>query len=99
MWLVRGILWWFLVPVIVSVIAVVAAVVIARDLALLAWPFFAAAIVCGLFAWQLYDDDGAERAFMRATAASVLMAFGMYAVIVPSLTPAFPSVALAASAA
>ncbi len=30
-WLVRGILWWFLVPVIVSVIAVVAAVVIARD--------------------------------------------------------------------
>ena len=95
LWLVRGIMWWFLVPVIVSVIAVIAAVVIDRDLALLAWPFFAGAIVCGLFAWQFYDDDGAERAFMRATAASVLMAFGMYAVIVPSLTPAFPSVALA----
>ncbi len=94
-WLVRGVLWWFLVPAIVSVIAVVAAVVIDRDLALLAWPFFAGAIVFGLFAWQLYDDDGAERAFMRATVASVLMAFGMYAVVVPSLTPAFPSVALA----
>ena len=94
-WLVRGILWWFLVPAIVSVIAVVAAVVIDRELALLAWPFFAGAIVFGLFAWQLYDDDGAERAFMRATVASVLMAFGMYAVVVPSLTPAFPSVALA----
>jgi 4-amino-4-deoxy-L-arabinose transferase-like glycosyltransferase len=94
-WLVRGILWWFLVPAIVSVVAVIAAVVIDRELALLAWPFFAGAIVFGLFAWQLYDDDGAERAFMRATAASVLMAFGMYAVIVPSLTPAFPSVALA----
>jgi len=95
LWMVRGTMWWFLVPVIVSIVAVVAAIVIDRDLALLAWPFFAAAIVCGLFAWQLYDDDGAERAFMRAAEASVLMAFGMYAVVVPSLTPAFPSVELA----
>jgi 4-amino-4-deoxy-L-arabinose transferase-like glycosyltransferase len=95
LWLVRGMIWWFLVPVFVSIVAVIAAVVIDRDLALLAWPFFAAAIVCGLFAWRLYDDDGAERAFMRAVEASVLLAFGMFAVIVPSLTPAFPSVALA----
>jgi 4-amino-4-deoxy-L-arabinose transferase-like glycosyltransferase len=94
-WLVRGIMWWFLVPVLFSIVAVVGAVVIDRDMAFLAWPFFAAAIVCGLFAWQLYEDDGAERAFLRATAASVLMAIGLYAVIVPSLTPAFPSVALA----
>ena len=95
LWLVRGMIWWFLVPVFVSIVAVIAAVVIDRDLALLAWPFFASAIVCGLFAWRLYDDDGAERAFMRAVEASVLLAFGMFAVIVPSLTPAFPSVALA----
>ncbi len=94
-WLVRGVMWWFLAPLILSVVAVVGAVVIDRDLALLAWPFFAAAIVCGLFAWQLYDDDGAERAFLRATAASVLIAIGIYAVVVPSLAPAFPSVALA----
>jgi 4-amino-4-deoxy-L-arabinose transferase-like glycosyltransferase len=95
LWLVRGVMWWFLVPIILSIVAVVAAIVIDRDLALLAWPLFAGAIVCGLFAWQLYDDDGAERAFMRATAASILMAIGLYAVIVPSLTPAFPSVVLA----
>jgi 4-amino-4-deoxy-L-arabinose transferase-like glycosyltransferase len=94
-WMVRGTMWWFLVPVIIGIVAVVAAIVMDRDLALLAWPFFAGAIVCGLFAWQLYDDDGAERAFMRAAEASVLMAFGMYAVVVPSLTPAFPSVELA----
>jgi 4-amino-4-deoxy-L-arabinose transferase-like glycosyltransferase len=94
-WLVRGIMWWFLVPIIVSIVAVIGAVVIDRDLALLAWPFFAGAAVCGLFAWQLYGADGAERAFMRATAAAVLMAFGVYAVVVPSLEPAFPSVALA----
>jgi 4-amino-4-deoxy-L-arabinose transferase-like glycosyltransferase len=94
-WLVRGIMWWFLVPVIVSIVAVIGAIVIDRDLALLAWPFFALAIVCGLFAWQLYVDDGAERTFMRATAAAVLMAFGVYGVVVPSLEPAFPSVELA----
>ena len=95
LWLVRGVMWWFLVPVIVSIIAVVTAVVIERDLALLAWPFFAAAVVCGLFAWQLYDQEGAERAFTRAVEGVVLMAIGIYAIVVPSLELAFPSVALA----
>jgi hypothetical protein len=64
-------------------------------LVLLAWPFFAASVVCGLFAWQLYDDEGAERAFMRAAEGAVLMAIAIYAFVVPSLEPAFPSVALA----
>jgi 4-amino-4-deoxy-L-arabinose transferase-like glycosyltransferase len=94
-WLVRGVMWWFLVPIIVSVVAVVGAVVIGRDLVLLAWPFFAASVVCGLFAWQLYDDEGAERAFMRAAEGAVVMAIAIYAFVVPSLEPAFPSVALA----
>ncbi len=94
-WMVRGVMWWFLFPVILSIIAVTGAIVIERDLVLLAWPFFAAAIVCGLFAWQLYADEGAERAFMRAAEAAVLMAIGIYAVVVPSLESAFPSVALA----
>jgi len=95
LWLVRGMMWWFLVPVIVSMIAVITSVVIQRDLALLAWPFFAAAVVCGLFAWQLYDQEGAERAFTRAVEGAVLMAIGIYAIVVPSLEAAFPSVALA----
>ena len=94
--LVRGIIWWFVVPGIVSILAIVGAVIIAHGLALLAWPFFAGAVVCGLFAWRLYDDDGAERAFLRAAAAAILMAFGVYGVVVPSLSPAgFPAVALA----
>jgi 4-amino-4-deoxy-L-arabinose transferase-like glycosyltransferase len=94
-WLVRGVIWWFLVPGIISVLAIIGAVMIGHGLALLAWPFFAVAVVCGLFAWQLYDDDGAERAFLRATAAAVLMAFGVYGVVVPSLGPGFPAVTLA----
>jgi hypothetical protein len=88
-------MWWFLVPVIVSIIAIIAAIVIERDLALLAWPFFAGAVVCGLFAWQLYNEEGAERAFTRAVEGAVLMAIGIYAIVVPSLEPVFPSVALA----
>jgi 4-amino-4-deoxy-L-arabinose transferase-like glycosyltransferase len=94
--LVRGIIWWFLVPGIISILAIAGAVMIGHSLALLAWPFFAGAVVCGLFAWRLYDDDGAEHAFLRATAAAVLMAFGVYGVVVPSLSPTgFPAVALA----
>jgi 4-amino-4-deoxy-L-arabinose transferase-like glycosyltransferase len=94
-WLVRGAVWWFVAPIIISIAAVILAVIVDHGLALLAWPFLAGAIVCGLFAWQLYEDDGAERALMRATAAAVLTAIGVYAVVVPSLGPAFPSVALA----
>ncbi len=95
LWLVRGLMWWLFVPIIISIIAVIGAVVINRDLALFAWPFFAGAIVCGLFAWQLYEEDGAERSFVRASAAAALMAFGNYAVVVPSLVPVFPSVTFA----
>ena len=76
LWLVRGLMWWLFVPIMISIIAVIGAVVINRDLALFAWPFFAGAIVCGLFAWQLYEEDGAERSFVRASAAAALMAFG-----------------------
>lgn len=91
----RAAIWWLIVPAVFAVAAVAGGIAIDRDLELLAWPFFAAAIVCGLFAWRLYDDDGAERALLRGLAAAVLMAIGIYAVVLPSLAPAFPSVALA----
>jgi 4-amino-4-deoxy-L-arabinose transferase-like glycosyltransferase len=94
-WLERGAMWWFLAPAIVSIIAIVAAIIIEHDLVLLAWPFFAAAVVCGLFGWQLYDQEGAERAFTRAVEGVVAMAIALYAIVVPSLEPVFPSVALA----
>jgi 4-amino-4-deoxy-L-arabinose transferase-like glycosyltransferase len=94
-WLVRGAAWWFFVPILVSVAAITLAIIVYRDLALPAWPFFAGAIVCGLFAWQLYRDDGAERSFARATAVMILIAIGVYGVVIPFLKPAFPAVALA----
>src|SRR3981081_1614139 len=94
-WLKRGVIWWFVVPILLSITAVAGAIVIDRNLVLPAWPFFAAAIACGFLAWQSYDDDVAERAFTRATAAMVLMGIGLYSMVLPRLGPLFPSAALA----
>jgi 4-amino-4-deoxy-L-arabinose transferase-like glycosyltransferase len=91
----RATIWWFVVPFVIGIGAVAGAIAIERNLEPLAWPFLAAAIVCGLFAWRLYEVDGAERGFLRALVAALLIGVGVYAVILPSLTLAFPSVALA----
>src|ERR1700688_3605017 len=93
-WLKSQVIWWFLAPVLLSITAVAGAIAIDRDLVLPAWPFFAAAIVCGYLAWQLYDD-GAARALTHATAAMVLISIGVYSMTLPTLRPLFPSVALA----
>lgn len=95
LWLVRGAIWWFIAPILLTIAGLVAAIGIGHKSGFLAWPFFIAAIVCGFFAWQSYEDEGAEPAFLRAVAAWVLMAIGIFGIILPSLTPAFPSVTLA----
>jgi 4-amino-4-deoxy-L-arabinose transferase-like glycosyltransferase len=91
----RTTLLWFAVPLVLTVVSVAGAIALSRNLEPLAWPFLAAAIVCGLFAWRLYAIVGAERALLRALAAAIFGAIGIYAIILPSLTPVFPSVALA----
>ena len=85
---------WFAMPVVLSAIAVGGAIALSRNLEPLAWPFLAAAIICGLFAWRLYAVDGAERSLLRALAGMVCGAIGILAIVLPSLAPAFPSVAL-----
>jgi 4-amino-4-deoxy-L-arabinose transferase-like glycosyltransferase len=94
-WLVRGVAWWFAAPVIISVGAIVAAIVLTRQPAFLAWPFAAAAAIFGLFAWWLYDDNRGERSLLNGMAASLALVFAVYGVIVPGLAPLFPSVELA----
>jgi hypothetical protein len=61
----------------------------------MAWPFAAAAMICGFLAWRLYDSDGAERSLLRAVCAMLLVGIAVYGVIVPSLRPLFPSATLA----
>ncbi len=94
-WMVRGTSWWFVLPTALAVAAIVAQIIISRQLGLLAWPFAAGAIILGLIAWRLYEVDGAERSLLRAMAASILLAVACYGVVGPALQPLFPSVALA----
>jgi 4-amino-4-deoxy-L-arabinose transferase-like glycosyltransferase len=90
-WLRRGAAWWFAIPAITSVIAVVGAVTLTRQPVFLAWPFVAAALIFGLFAWWLYDDNRAERSLLNAVVAAMFLAMAIYGVVVPALTPLFPS--------
>jgi 4-amino-4-deoxy-L-arabinose transferase-like glycosyltransferase len=94
-WMVRGTSWWFVLPTVLAVAAIVAQIIISRQLGLLAWPFAAGAIILGLIAWRLYEVDGGERSLLRAMAASILLAVTCYGVVGPALQPLFPSVALA----
>ena len=82
-WMVRGTVGWFLFPAIISIAVVVIFVMFSRDLGLIAWPFAAAAVIYGLFAWWLYEVDGAERALLRGMMASVFIAITVYAVTFP----------------
>jgi 4-amino-4-deoxy-L-arabinose transferase-like glycosyltransferase len=94
-WLERGAVWWFVLPAILGVAGIVGLIAFERQLGLLAWLFVAASVVAGLFAWRLYEADGAEESLLRGVVASILLAVAIYAVIVPSLTAAFPSTSFA----
>src|SRR6202047_1638515 len=86
-WLRRGSAWWFAIPALTSVIAVVGAIALTRQPAFLAWPFAAAAMILGLFAWWLYDDNRAERSLLNAVVAAMLLAVAVYGVVVPRPPP------------
>jgi 4-amino-4-deoxy-L-arabinose transferase-like glycosyltransferase len=94
-WLMRGAAWWFVIPALTSVIAVVGAVTLTRQPVFLAWPFVTAALIFGLFAWWLYDDNRAERSLLNAVVAAMFLAVAIYGVVVPALTPLFPSAEIA----
>jgi 4-amino-4-deoxy-L-arabinose transferase-like glycosyltransferase len=94
-WLVRGAAWWFAIPAITAVSVIVGAIALTRQPAFLAWPFLAVSLIFGLFAWWLYDDNRAERSLLNAAAAALLLGMGVYGIVVPSLTPLFPSAEIA----
>ena len=90
-WFIRGTIGWFIFPVVICIAAFVGVVVLERQLGFLAWPFAAGAAIFGLVAWRLYEVDGPERALLRATAASVLVAIAVYGIALPSMNTLFPS--------
>ncbi len=94
-WLKRTTAWWFVLPLLASVFAVIGAIALTHQPMFLAWPFVAAALIFGLFAWWLYEDARAERSFLNALAAGVFLAFAIYGIVVPRLAPVFPSAEIA----
>src|SRR6266702_2179774 len=94
-WLMRGSAWWFAIPAAGSIIAVVGAIALTHQPVFLAWPFVAAALIFGLFAWWLYDDNHAERSLLTAVVSAMFLAVAIYGVVVPALTPLFPSAEVA----
>jgi 4-amino-4-deoxy-L-arabinose transferase-like glycosyltransferase len=90
-----GLAGWMIVPLVFGILTVAGFIMLQGELGLLAWPFAAGAVVMGLFAWRLFDLDGAERALLRAFAASLLITATIFGLLLPSLTALFPSRALA----
>jgi 4-amino-4-deoxy-L-arabinose transferase-like glycosyltransferase len=94
-WLERGGFWWFAVPLVVGLGAIVGLGWLGGKPGLLAMMFTAAAIIFGFRAWWLYGADGYERSMLRAAAASILLSIAIYARIVPFLPNLFPSPVIA----
>ena len=94
-WIVRGAAWWFVFPAIVSVAAIVLGISVLKQPVFAAWPFAAAAMVFGLFAWWMYDDAHAERSVLNSVVSSLALSVCVFGVVLPALTPLFPSVQIA----
>ncbi len=90
-WMVRGTVGWFIFPAVIAVAVDAGFIAIGREPGIVAWPFAATALIFGLFAWWLYEVDGAEPALLRGMMASVFIAITVYAVMFPSLPALFPS--------
>jgi 4-amino-4-deoxy-L-arabinose transferase-like glycosyltransferase len=94
-WAVRATIWWFIVPTLLGILAIVAMTGIGRQFGLIAWPVIGAAMIMGFLAWRLYTVDGSEHSFLRSGASAVLILGTVFWLVAPSLTMLFPSVTLA----
>src|SRR5882757_2828189 len=94
-WLMRGAAWWFAIPALTAVSVIIGAIALTRQPVFMAWPFLAMSLIFGLFAWWLYDDNRAERSLLNAAVAALLLGISVYGIVVPTLTPLFPSVEIA----
>jgi 4-amino-4-deoxy-L-arabinose transferase-like glycosyltransferase len=94
-WLTKGSAWWFAIPSLAAILAVVGSIILTRQPAFLSWPLFAAAMIFGLFAWWLYDDVRAERSLLNALVGALCLAFAVYGIVLPKLDTLFPSAAIA----
>jgi len=94
-WIVRITVHWPIIAAVLTIVAIVAVVALRHQLGLLAWPFAAGAMIFGFFAWRLFDEDGAERSFLRAAVAAQFLSIAVFGAVMPLLHPLFPAAALA----
>jgi len=94
-WMARGTIGWVLFPTAIAFGVLILFIMVGRELGLATWPFSAAAVIFGLFAWWLYEADGAERSLLRAMMASIFIAITVYAITFPQLPSLFPSALIA----
>ena len=94
-WLVRGAAWWFAIPTITAVIAIVGAIKLTHQPVFPAWPVLAAAMIFGLVAWWLFEESRAERSLLNAVFAAMCLSIAVYGIVLPSLTTLFPSAEVA----
>ncbi len=95
LWLTRGTMWWFVVPVLLGITGIVILLVVGRRFALQVWPVIGASAVMGLLAWRLYEAERAELSLLRAAVASTLTVIALFGLIAPSLSQLYPSATLA----
>jgi 4-amino-4-deoxy-L-arabinose transferase-like glycosyltransferase len=94
-WLVRGTAWWPVIVLALFAVAVGLHIYVAEQAGFLAWPFGVGAVILALFAWWLYELDGAEQSLLRAAAATVLLSVAFFGATVPAIPELFPSAQLA----
>lgn len=94
-WLVRGAAWWFAIPALAAVIAIVGAIKLTHQPVFPAWPILAAAMIFGLIAWWMFEDSRAERSLLNSVLAAMFLSIGVYGIVLPSLTTVFPSAEIA----
>src|SRR5262249_34325601 len=71
-WLVRITLHWPVIATVLCLGAIVAVMTLRHQLGFAAWPFAAASMILGFFAWRLFDEEGAGRSLLRASAAALV---------------------------
>jgi len=94
-WLVRITLHWPVIAAVLCLGAIVAVMALRHQLGFAAWPFAAASMILGFFAWRLFDEEGAARSLIRASAAALVMFIAVFGILVPLLRPLFPAAMLA----
>jgi len=82
---------WFVLTIAMAIGALALHIVVGQQPGFAAWPFLVAAVIFSLFAWLLFQVDGAEVALLRAAAASVLISWALYAATVSAIPRLFPA--------